>query len=156
MRARRIFVAVICIASLGSPFVMHAQKQEEKSCGVEFNEPQEGNSVGSRVKAKGTAIFPSGKHLWIFAHIQGLALWWPQCGGPAQIEKDRWVCLVTYGEDRDRGSDFEVAAVVLDDKDDTDMRNVIKGYEQKREYPGVELPPPTKGCPVTKVIVTRK
>ena len=155
MHARRLFVAVICISSLGLPFAALAQKQGEKGCTVEFSEPKQGSSVSGEGKASGTATFPPGKHLWIFAHIQGLALWWPQCGGPAQIEKDRWVCHVVYGQNRDSGSDFEVAAVVLDDKDDTDMRNVIKGY-QKGEYPGVELPPPTDGCPISKVIVTRK
>jgi len=155
MQASRLVVAVVCIASLVSPFAALAQKQGEKSCTAEFSEPRQGSSVSGQGKASGTATFPPGKHLWIFAHIQGLALWWPQCGGPAQIEKDRWVCQVTYGQERDRGSDFEVAAVVLDDKDDTDMRNVIKGY-QKGEYAGVELPPPTEGCAISKVIVTRK
>src|ERR1700733_2298506 len=129
MHSSRFFVTVICITSLVSPFAALAQKQGEKSCTVEFSQPKQGNSVSGQAKASGTAAFPSGKHLWIFAHIQGLALWWPQCGGPAQVNGDKWVCQVTYGQERDRGSDFEVAAVVLDDKDDSDMRNVIKGYQ---------------------------
>jgi hypothetical protein len=156
MRVRRLFVAVICISSLALPIAALAQKQGEKSCTVEFSEPRQGGTVSGQGTAKGTATVPPGKHLWIFAHIQGLALWWPQCGGPARIEKDRWVCQVTYGQNRDSGSDFEVAAAVLDDKDNTDMRNVIKGYEQKGAYPGVELPPPTEGCAISRVIVTRK
>jgi hypothetical protein len=155
MHARRLVIPIICVASLCWPFAALAQKQAEERCAVEIKEPKQGDSVSSSSKARGSAT-TGGKHLWIFAHVEGLALWWPQCGGPASIKGQDWSCLVFYGQDRDRGSDFELAAVVLDEKDNNDMLNVIHDYDRTHEYPGVSLPPPAEGCPIAKVIVTRK
>lgn len=160
MHARRLVAITTCVISLSWSFATLAQTQAQESCAVQFSEPKAGGTVSGRGKAKGTATVPPGKHLWIFAHPQGTATWWPQCGGPVVVEDGKpWVCLVTYGQDQDHGSDFEVAADVLDEKDDREMRNVVKSYQGKRaneDYSGVDLPSPAEGCSITKIIVMKK
>lgn len=150
---KSIFAALLL---LSGPFTMIGQQQQTERCRVEFTDPKQGDAVSDVGDVKGTATIPSGKHLWIFAHRRGLALWWPQGGGAAQIDNQKWVTFVTYGQDRDRGSEFEVAAVVLEEKEHADMLNIIKRYEERGEYPGVRLPPPTHDCSITKMIVTKR
>ncbi|HBY64713.1 MAG TPA: hypothetical protein DEH78_33245 [Solibacterales bacterium] len=133
-----------------------AQQQRTDACRVEITEPRQGDSVQDEGDARGIATIPAGKRLWIFAHRRGLALWWPQGGGPAQMEKDKWATVVTYGQERDRGSEFEVAAVVLEERDHNEMVNVVKRYEERGEYPGVRLPPSARDCSVTKVVVSKR
>lgn len=154
MHATRSVTAVIFLLSW--PLMVLGQQQRPESCRVEFTEPKQGDSVSNEGDVKGTATVPPGKHLWIFAHRRGLALWWPQGGGPAQIDKEKWMTVVTYGQDRDRGSEFEVAAVVLEEREHADMLNVVKRYEDSGQYPGVRLPPPARDCSIAKMIVTKR
>src|ERR1035438_9069066 len=135
---------------------MRGQQQHVESCRVEFTEPKQGDLVSNEGDVKGVATLPPGKHLWVFAHRRGLALWWPQGGGPAQVDKQKWLAVVTYGQDRDRASECEVAAVVLEERDHAEMLNVVKRYEERGEYPGVRLPPPAGGCSLAKIIVTKR
>jgi hypothetical protein len=153
MYAARSITAVVVL--LAWSFVVQGQQHRTESCRVEFTDPKSGDSVPNEGDVKGTATIPPGTHLWIFAHRRGLALWWPQGGGPAQIDKQEWMVFVTYGQDRDRGSQFEVAAVVLEEKDHEDMLNVIKRYEGG-QYAGVQMPPPARDCSIPKMIVTKR
>jgi hypothetical protein len=139
-----------------SPSFVALEQQPSESCRAEFTDPKQGDTVSNDGNAKGTATVAPGKHLWIFAHRRGLALWWPQGGGPAQLENQKWVAFVTYGQDRDRGSEFELAAIMLEEKDHADMLNVVKRYEERGEYPGVRLPPHARDCPMTKIVVIKR
>jgi hypothetical protein len=131
-------------------------QQRAEACRVEVTSPKSGDTVANEGEVQGTATLPPGKKLWVFAHRRGLALWWPQGGGPAEVSKEKWDVLVTYGQERDRGSGFEVAAVVLDEKESADMLNTVKRYEERGEYPGVRLPPPARDCPIAKIAVTKR
>jgi len=154
MYATRFVTVVLFLLYL--QFTIQGQQQQVESCHVEFTEPKQGDLVSNEGDVKGVATVPPGKHLWVFAHRRGLALWWPQGGGPTQVEKQKWVAVVTYGQDRDRASEFEVAALVLEERDHAEMLNVVKRYEEQGVYPGVRLPPPARDCSMAKIIVTKR
>jgi hypothetical protein len=135
---------------------MLGQQQNAGSCRVEFLEPKQGDTISDSGDVRGKATVPAGKHLWIFAHRRGLELWWPQGGGPAHIENGEWVSFVTFGQERDRGSEFEVAGVVLEEVDHAAMLNLIRRYEERGVYPGTSLPRPAQGCSMSKMIVMKR
>jgi hypothetical protein len=62
---------------------------------------------------------------------------------------------VTYGQNRDLGSDFELMVAVLADAADADMNNWIKRAEETGQYPGVRLPASLQGCVTKSIVVTR-
>jgi len=150
----RLF-ATAAVIFLAAPYLSYSQRQPE-TCRVEIVNPKNGDSVGNDGDVIGTVVLPAGKHLWVFAHRRGFALWWPQGGGPADVTNGKWIVVATYGLDRDRGSQFEVAGVVLDEKENKEMLNLVRRYEERGDYPGVRMPPGAEGCPVAKIVVKRQ
>ena len=145
----------ILILMLLAPWTGFAQ-QKTNACSINLVSPQNGDRVSSEANATGSAKdLPPGTHVWIFAHRQGLALWWPQGGGAAQIRDGRWTVFVTYGQPRDMGSDFEVTAAVLGDRASAELDNWMTRAEHTGQYPGIPLPASVQGCLIGTVTVTR-
>ena len=87
---------------------------QEQSCNVQIVSPSGDDKVAETEQVKGTGNIPVGTYLWIFVHRKGLALWWPQGGGPATITKGGWEVMATFGVERDNGHQFEIAAAGSD------------------------------------------
>jgi hypothetical protein len=83
------------------------------SAGVKIVVPSAGESVGAAGKASGTAVLPAGSSLWVLVHRKGLDGWWLQGGGAVEVNDGRWEVMVAYGESRDTGYDFEIAALIV-------------------------------------------
>ena len=151
-------IVKLAIAILLAASVWTAGADEKSNvCSAEFTTPQTGDRVAAEGDVSGTARnLPAGAHLWIFAHRRGLGLWWPQGGGAATIQEGKWRIYVTYGQNRDLGSDFELVTAVLADAADSDMNNWIKRAEETGQYPGVRLPASLQGCVTKSIIVTRE
>ena len=133
-----------------------AQEKNNTTCSVNFTTPQSGDRVAGEGDASGLAKdLPAGAHVWIFAHRRGLGLWWPQGAGAAKVREGKWRAYVTYGQNRDLGSDFELTTAALSDADDADMNNWIKRAEDTGQYPGIRLPASLQGCMTNTIIVTR-
>jgi len=62
---------------------------------------------------EGTASCAAGSYLWVLVRRKDLDGWWPQAGGPIAVREGQWRVMVRYGEPRDAGFDFEIAAVVV-------------------------------------------
>jgi hypothetical protein len=134
-----------------------AAQDKTNSCNVNFTTPQSGDRVAAEGDVSGSAKnLPPGAHVWVFAHRRGLGLWWPQGGGAAKVREGRWRVVVTYGQNRDLGSEFELTTAVLADADDSDMNNWIKRAEETGQYPGIRLPASVQGCVTDTIIVTRE
>jgi hypothetical protein len=71
-------------------------------------------NVGRDHVLRGTSRIPAGMYLYAFCHKAGLALWWPQ--GPVQFRQgsDEWTAIISFGEGRDIGSDFEIKLIEVD------------------------------------------
>jgi hypothetical protein len=83
------------------------------SCSVEILSPAPGDTVPSSGTVSGTASLAPGTHLWVLARRVDQSNWWPQGGGPVRVENGRWASGISYGEPRDAGFAFEIAAVVV-------------------------------------------
>lgn len=150
------FVILLLSFFFATQFLYLAAQQKAAECEVQIVSPQAGNRVSAEGMVEGTANMPAGKHLWIFAHRKGLALWWPEGGGPALVQNGRWQVLVTFGLPRDAGSDFEITAAVVDDARNAELLNWVKKAEETGNYPGIVLPASVSGCLVRSVIVTKQ
>lgn len=63
---------------------------------------------------------PSGAHLWLLARRSDFApLWWPQ----REVQGPKWSAEVAFGMRRDAGFEFDLAAVVLDAKEQVRIEN---------------------------------
>jgi hypothetical protein len=83
------------------------------ACAVEITSPAEGAEVGQAGGVEGSTALGDGAYLWILVHRTGFEGWWPQGGGPIAVEGSRWRASVRYGEPRDIGYDFEIAALIV-------------------------------------------
>jgi hypothetical protein len=80
---------------------------------VKILAPAVGEAVAATGKVSGTALLPPGSSLWILVHRTGIEEWWFQGRGTIEISDGRWEVMVAYGEPRDTGYDFEIAAVIV-------------------------------------------
>lgn len=75
--------------------------------------PDSRATVGAAGAVGGSAVVPSGGHLWVLVHRAGIDGWWPQGGGPVELSGNRWAVQVQYGEPQDCGFNFEIAALIV-------------------------------------------
>jgi hypothetical protein len=130
--------------------------QQEPQCKIEISSPRPGTPVGGDYLIKGSAQVPAGTYLWVFVHVRGLALWWPQGGGPVVVEKNgKWEALAFFGIERDAGKDFEIAVAALDSEANIDLLKWYKRTEDTGQYPGMRFPSVIKGCPIERMTVTK-
>jgi hypothetical protein len=122
--------------------------QDKKECSVRIASPKADDRLGAEVNVEGSAALPGGgARLWVFSHRKGIALWWPQGGGAAEVDgKGRWVVVATLGQDRDRGFPFEILAVVISAEESAKIDAWFRKSEQTGDYQGMRLPPFIPGC----------
>jgi hypothetical protein len=82
-------------------------------CPVEILSPRSGAIVAGAGIVEGSAELPADSHLWVLARRKDFDGWWPQGGGAATLDQNRWSVPVRYGEPHDAGYDFEIVAVVV-------------------------------------------
>jgi hypothetical protein len=125
------------------------------SCGVTITSPQPGEMVGRQRLVSGNATVPASGHLWLFAHIRGLAGWWPQGGGEAELDGDRWDVTTLFGQEPDIGAQFEVIGLIVDDDTHQELEKYVERASKTNYWPPRKLPNVVQGCSVAKVTVTK-
>lgn len=80
---------------------------------VEIVLPRPGDRVAQNGVVNGRARLGEGAFLWVLARRKDVDGWWPQGEGPVGVTDGSWAVPVTYGDPRDGGFDFEVAAVAV-------------------------------------------
>jgi len=125
---------------------------ENSTCGspIVITSPKSGEEVGASVRVEGKSKTFSGKYLWVFAHREGLTVWWPQGGTIKVSEDESWRQVAYIGGHQDIGFDFEVKAIWVDEKTDRDLKDYLARGEKTGEFPGIPLP---DGFPTATVIV---
>lgn len=136
--------------------------QAPPKCDVKILAPQVGTTVSTKTQIRGTATVPPGMFLWVFAHKEGLANWWPQGGGRVQVKPTgQWVADGTFGDEnepaKDAGASFEITAVIVTAEQSASLISYVESTRDGH-YPGTQLPAPTEaGCALhTDVIVVRR
>jgi hypothetical protein len=80
---------------------------------VEILAPRSGATVADVAMVEGSARMPPDSFLWVLARRKDFQGWWPQGAGAVLVDQNRWRVSVTCGGPDDKGSDFEVAALVV-------------------------------------------
>ena len=132
--------------------VSKAQKSEMRECSIVIVSPKPDEKVQSDALVKGTAQIPVGSFLWVLARKEGLTGWWPQGGGPAEIEDTKWKVLVKFGPANEYGT-FEIAAVVVDAQRNGDLKKWVE--EAPPNYFPTKFPSLVEGCMMKKLVVDK-
>lgn len=143
MRTSGAVVAIWSMVLL--PCVVSAQTNPS-ACTVEIQAPTANSQVGENQDVSGIASIPPGTKLWIFAHRKGLALWWPQGSGPAEINQGKWKVVAYFGVPRDIGSEFEITARVVNAAVNKSLEEWVITSEKSGRYPGISMPEWVSGC----------
>jgi len=131
-------------ARAGAPVRTAAWSGVAQGCQVEILSPQPGETVGPAGVVEGTASIPEGTHLWVLTRRKGYDLWRKPGGGPARIKGGRWSMRVEYGNERHRGREFHLAAVVAGQRGQSGLSPV-----------GTRFPETVRGCEIQMVGVRR-
>ncbi len=108
---------------------------------VEILAPQSGAIVESLGVVEGSAAVPSDSFLWVLARRKDFDGWWPQGMGAIPVDRNRWGVSVTYGGPQDRGSDFELAALVVRQSTHELWTDWVARVKETGLFPPVQLPP---------------
>jgi hypothetical protein len=84
--------------------------------GLRIVEPSAGVAVPRRGLAKGDILFlPPGTRVWVLGRRADFGpRWWPQ--GEANVSDNYWSASVTYGVEADSGRAFDVAVMLVDER----------------------------------------
>jgi|SRR5665213_685089 len=107
---------------------------------VKIVAPGSGDRVDDSGRVSGTATVPGDAHLWLLVHRRDVSGWWPQGGGPAQVTNDRWSVAVKYGDPKDSGHSFEIAAAVVSEAAHERWLRWVRSVMETGMYPPVQLP----------------
>lgn len=124
------------------------------TCSVTITEPRPGQEVAAHLDAVGTATVPANGHLWLFARrasYRSLELWWPQGDGVVEAS-GHWKVLVSIGEARDVGAEFDITAAVFDHDQHVKLRDYFRNAARDG-YKPMEMPAAT--CVATTVTVKK-
>jgi hypothetical protein len=130
-------------------------RAQDGGCIVTITGPVQGAKVGEAENVVGSACIVPGTRLWLFVHRKGLALWWPQGGGPAKIDDGKWQIVAYFGVSRDIGNEFEITARVLELAEDQNMEAWVSRVAATGQYPGIPMPPSVSGCLANTIVVLR-
>ncbi len=152
---RNHMLTILLLLVLSITQIALAQPQE-KGCSIKITKPVEGERIETEAEVQGTAKVPAGRYLWTFARRKGLAIWWPQGGGSASINRGgQWQVLVSLGSDRDERAVFEILALVVDERANDALNAWVRRAEDTGRYPGMRLPAGVEGCNIAQVAVQR-
>jgi hypothetical protein len=157
MSLRALILLLLFTFDVHTMMAQDKGKRSDSDCSIGIGFPANDARVGADGNVRGNAKgMPRGTHLWVMAHRRGLALWWPQAGGEVTVSDDgEWAALVTYGENRDQGNQFEAVAIVVDEPTDSLLKKWISQAEATGQYPGISLPRASESCNMPRVTVTR-
>jgi hypothetical protein len=160
MRISTIFPGTVAVALclFGNSY---CRAQETSTCSVQISAPLQGDKVGPSGEIKGKASLPAGSFLWIFVHREGLQLWWPQGNGATKVKKSGdWKVSATFGDesnlDKDRSANFEIKALMVDQKADSELKEYVATTLSSGRYPGVQLPAPVDAACVSKDLTVER
>jgi hypothetical protein len=120
--------------------------EPKQECDVRISDPdRDGREVGRGALVKGTASVPGGNHLWVLVRATPgyEEVWWPQNEGKTDPRSGQWEVYVTFGERRDIGHDFEIAAIVVNEREHAVLKDWRKNAMRTGEYRPIEMPPTT-------------
>jgi hypothetical protein len=127
---------------------------QDRECDVKITDPdRDSREVGWKALVKGTASVPPGNHLWVLVRVTpGFEeVWWPQDEGIVYQRSRQWQVYVTFGDRRDIGRDFEIAAIVVSEKEHAVLEDWKRNAARTLECRPMEMPPTTCAPAIRRV-----
>jgi len=118
----------------------YARVQGKTECAVQILSPSPGEHVAQTGAVHGRARFPAGAYLWVLAHRKDVNGWWPQGDGPVAVVDGSWTVQVNYGDSRDAGFRFEIAAVIVTRAVHERWLEWVQNVKTTGLFPPVQLP----------------
>ena len=109
-------------------------------CDVKIIAPGNGVLVPGSGWVEGSANLPPGAHLWVLIRRKDVSGWWPQGGGAAIIKDGHWKVSAGFGEPRDAGFGFEIAALVVGQATHELWTDWVARVRETGLFPPVQLP----------------
>ncbi len=140
------FVPLLAFAS-GS---VSAQQNKPR---VDVTDPEEdGFEVYRTMTVKGVADIPSGHFLWVLARrVDFDGLWWPQSEGKIDPGDNTWKVAVNFGGAQDIGWEFDVATIVVAEREHILLKNYRKEAMKTGDFRPIEMPR-VGAAPVYRVV----
>ena len=107
---------------------------------IQIAAPLAGARVDESGTVNGTATLPRGAYLWVLVHRRDVSGWWPQGDGPVQVINDRWSVAVSYGDPKDSGHTFEIAAAIVSPAVHERWLQWVLSVKKTGLYPPLRLP----------------
>ena len=130
-----------------------------QQCDVNVTAPKAEEWVVEQGDVIGTAMLPKDSFLWVLARRddQPKRFFWPQQGLAAKDVKGSlpWKISVHYGVPDDRGHDFKVVVVVVDEATNARLENWREQAPSNNYKPLVGMPSSVAGCDPVEVIVKK-
>ncbi len=102
---------------------------------------ENGIEVSRTMFVDGTAELPAGYCIWVFVRREDFANdWWPQGEARVLPSSNRWRVAVNFGGPQDVGWIFDIAAVVVDEKEDLRLRRYMSDGRRTGDYKPIALP----------------
>src|SRR5574341_433263 len=113
---------------------------------IKITSPEDGNKAPISNVVSGTISdgLPQGQYMWVVINPQKApGLWWPQ-GGRITLSKGRWDVQAWLGIEQDIGTEFDIAVILVNEKDNQYYNNYLETGQRTGSFPGIPLPPSAK------------
>ena len=100
-----------------------------------------GLQVGGSMIIRGKAELSAGQYIWVMVRREDfVGVWWPQ--GSAKIDpvSGAWKVRAVFGGRQDVGWDFDIAVVVVNDKEHVELMNYWIEAMKSGDFRPIELP----------------
>jgi len=121
---------------------------------VEITVPErDGVQVGKDMDVMGTADIPSGSYLWVLVHrVKGFKnVWWPQNEAEIDPITKKWEVFVVFGGPQDIGYEFEIAVIVVNEKEHSNLQNYRNKAMSIGYWPPISMPLTTSAPVIRRV-----
>lgn len=154
-----LFLALLGFLQMTILSPAKSTKLAESCQGAQFNvaittPARDDVRVGKEIDVKGTASIPDGNHLWVFSHrLKGFkTLWWPQGEGEPDPKTKQWEVHVVFGEPKDVGYEFEIAAITVDSSQHLKLQEYLEKSMTSGNWLPITMPPLTSAPQYRKVM----
>jgi hypothetical protein len=111
---------------------------------ISISSPENGAKVTNSVEVKGSILgeLPKDNNMWLVLNPKVCPnQWWPQNNGRIIPTEGQWYGMTAIGGGKkDIGKTFEIAVVLVNNKDDQIFVECVKDGRETGNYPGIELP----------------
>ena len=124
---------------------------------IKITGPEEGDEVQVSTPVSGTfsGELTEGQYMWVVINPHpSPGQWWPQ-GGRIDPWKGQWNVLAWFGREKeDIGKGFDIAVILVDERDNQYYWNYLETGKETGSYPGIPLPASARI--VDRITVVRK